>query len=317
VLIGRSDNITFRVHTPSQDYLLRLHPVTTEAFAAGRKHPDFITSELAWLTALADQAGLPVQRPQRTRQGALVAFVPAPQTTPLKSPVKGRFSRSVPATLLTWLPGKNLESSAVPDSSLQDLWHRAGGLLASLHQFALAWSPPPDFQRPEYGASYLLDVLQALQSGVAQGVVSSPDAFVFEEVASAVLYRLKEYPRRRTRWGLIHADTHTGNWIVHAGQMRLIDFSLCGWGYYLFDLGCCLPPLQPQQRQALLAGYQALRPLSQSDLLLIDMFALLARLGAYAFHIHDPAQHEWIHRRIPQVVQDECRPFLEGATIYL
>ena len=111
-------------------------------------------------------------------------------------------------------------------------------------------------------------------------------------------------------WGVIHNDLQGSNILTWQGDIRPIDFSLCGWGYYLADLGTTLPSLKSVVRSSFLAGYQAYRPLASDAWRLIDGFFLLSRLGAYVYMLSDPAHQGWLQNRIPRFVAHECCQFI-------
>lgn len=52
----------------------------------------------------------------------------------------------------------------------------------------------------------------------------------------------------RDSGGILHADLHIGNLIVSRDTIVPIDFSFCGYGYYLFDLSITLSSLKPHLR---------------------------------------------------------------------
>jgi len=63
-----------------------------------------------------------------------------------------------------------------------------------------------------------------------------------------------------------------------------------------------------------------IQPLRKSDNLtwkIEDADGLAGVLGYCAFQIDNPAQMEWLTRRIPRLAAGECRSYLSGQTIYL
>jgi Ser/Thr protein kinase RdoA (MazF antagonist) len=49
--------------------------------------------------------------------------------------------------------------------------------------------------------------------------------------------------------------------LLHEGQIRLIDFSFCAFGNFMFDLGICLSDMKPELHHACMKGYESLRAL--------------------------------------------------------
>jgi Ser/Thr protein kinase RdoA (MazF antagonist) len=59
---------------------------------------------------------------------------------------------------------------------------------------------------------------------------------VLEVVSAQLRQGFDLLGRAAPLWGLIHADLHRDNILLHHGEIGVIDFDDCGWGYYLFDL---------------------------------------------------------------------------------
>src|SRR6185312_7170448 len=104
--------------------------------------------------------------------------------------------------------------------------------------------------------------------------------------------------RRRTLpSGLIHQDLFPDNVLVDGGGalVAVLDFEQATWGMYVYDLAVAINAwcwtgsrIHKPAVDALLAAYEALRPLDHSERTrLVDE----ARLGALCHHAH--------HRRVP------------------
>jgi len=103
--------------------------------------------------------------------------------------------------------------------------------------------------------------------------------------------------------------------IPTAGDKVLpIDFSLCGFGYFHFDLSTSLGSLNPPLRQGLLESYRTQRTLPKQAIRLLEAFFLISRISAYGFALPNPDQHTWLQRRTPQVVETICQSFLSGES---
>lgn len=121
----------------------------------------------------------------------------------------------------------------------------------------------------------------------------------------------------RERLILIHADLWQGNLLASETAVHPIDFSLCGFGFPLFDLGTCLPSIPAHLRPALLEAYQQQAVLPSAYPRLIDAYFLLSRMGAYVYLLPNIAEREWLKERIPRFVAQECRLFLEEKPLLL
>lgn len=299
--LGHSDNLTFRVEEQGGAlYLLRLHAPVLASWRGIRQKPEAIAAELAWIEALA-AGGFTVQEPVRTRAGALVAAVDTGQ------------GESIPATLLTWLEGEHF-APALPQA--QALVYQYGQLVARLHNFSTEWQAPEGMVRPVYDYDHFKRILSHLLRGVDREVHFEAIYHKLRATNRKILEQISRLPDGPEHWGMVHADLHMGNFLVHDGQVIPIDFSFCGFGHYLFDLSVCLAGgLRADLRPAFLDGYRSTRGLSEQDLEVVGAYALAGRLSYYAYQIDNPAEREWLRRRLPEVVTNECRRYLEGETV--
>jgi Ser/Thr protein kinase RdoA (MazF antagonist) len=261
-VLRHEHNTTFRVDTATGRYVLRLNRIGHDERT--------IASEMAWLTALAEDTDLGVPVPVAARDGSLVvsesvAGVPGPRL----------------GVLLRWQEGRFVDRRLMPRHLAS-----VGDLLGQLQRHAQGWTPPRGFARPR------VDVLttaarRASAAGPAeqatQGVHPTPDD---EAAALALVARLLgdgdrrvlaeafRFTRRSTAAlakassarGLIHGDLHYENSLFHDGRALAIDFDDCGWGPYLYDLAVPLSELEGRSnyealRDALLDGYARHRAL--------------------------------------------------------
>lgn len=295
--LRHNDNLTFHVavRDTAKHYLLRIHTPLTESFSSIRQQPAALTSELLWLEALARDTSLTIQEPVRTPQGHLIASVSVPSG-----------ERTIYCTLLRWVDGEPLDPGA-PDAPLHV--ERLGYVVAALHAHARSWTPPLDFVRPSYDLAYFRKQMTAFDAGVSAGLITPHDYEALRETTASILALLATIAVDQSSWGLTHTDLHPGNYLLYPHDMRPIDFSLCGFGYLLFDLATVLASHKPALRQPFLNGYLEHRWLSADETRLLEAFCLLTRMGAYVFMLPNPAEQEWLRGRIPRFVAHECRRF--------
>ena len=299
-LLGQSENITFRIDEPSRKhFLLRLHRPRTHTLAGPRQQPAVIASELRWLDALAHDTAIPVPQPVANRAGEFVTLIPQAAGEPL------------PCTLLRWVAGSSFPiDGPVAEAAAASL----GRLLAALHRHASAWSIPPGFVRPSYDSAFVEQVARNLQPGVAAGVIEPADHDALQNALATASAAIAALPRTPETWGIIHNDLHPDNCLIAESEVCPIDFSLCGFGAYLFDLATSLGSLAVGLRRPLLAAYDAQRGLPEHAIHLIEAFFIISRLSSYGFALPDGEQHAWLRRRIPQVVETICLPFVRGES---
>jgi Ser/Thr protein kinase RdoA (MazF antagonist) len=300
-LLGQRENITFRVteHARGEAFLLRLHRPRRTTFAGLRQAPTAIAAELVWLEALTRETPLTVPQPIRNRAGALVTLLPVPDAPPL------------PCTLLRWVEGQPFDPQ-VPTATAQV--QQLGRLIATLHRHAQTWAIPADFVRPSYGAAFFAQVVARLEPGVATAIITPRDYAVIQQTMLTIGDLLAAMDRAPAHWGLIHNDLHPGNWLVWGKETRPIDFSLCGFGSFVFDLSTSMGSLPVPLRPALWESYGATEGLPANALRLLEACFIVSRLSAYTFMLPDPAQQAWLKGRIPEVVAGICQRFLRGES---
>ena len=301
--LGHSDNLTFRVETPDGIIsLLRLHRPVINYWEGIRQLPEVIASELAWLEALGLEGDFPVQRPLHTRDGQLVAKIEMNGTP-------------VACTLMTWETGEHFSPVSL-DAPIQV--ERFGELVARMNDFAGGWIPPAGFIRPQYNYDHFRRIFARLLRGVDPGMFPEEVYWLLRSTTQEILREIEAYSLAPEQWGMIHADLHVGNFLVHplTGQIIPIDFSFCGFGHYLFDVSVCLAGgLKPELRPSFLTGYQRIHPLNDSEMRVIDAYVLAGKFSYFAYQIDNPTERTWMLRRIPEVAMKECRAFLQGGSI--
>ena len=289
---------TFRVDiaAPRGRYVLRVHDPDNADAAEAR-------SELLWLAALRRDTDLGVPEPVATPDGALVvsakaAGVPAPRH----------------CVMLRWLDGRFLS----PSTSLHTV-HQVGQFMARLHLHAERFAPPPGFTRERLEPD---DALSEWTPAILTEGTLPTDAVA---IVVAAAQRLRDETRAFTAspatFGLIHADLHPANLLVHHGAVRAIDFGDCTFGYFAFDLAVWLVALaqsdwpdQEGKQAAFFAGYRSARSLPPEQAAQIGgcmAWRRLQDLGWPATMADDPKHRAWMSASLPKLVQ-ALRRYADG-----
>jgi Ser/Thr protein kinase RdoA (MazF antagonist) len=270
-LVQHGENTSFRVEAPAATsggvpeeyhatrYLLRVH-------RPGYQTTDTIKSELTWLAALRDDANLPVPQP-----------IPAPDGSFLVTVAIEGVPGARVCSLLRWMKGRKTRTVVRPDHFAQ-----LGRLMASLHEHASHWTPPPAFARRHWDWDGLFgdNAGFRLSGEEVWSLLPSHYADLFEPVAARIRNLMKVWGKSPDRFGLIHADLllgGDGNVLFSGGEARAIDFDDCGYGYWVYDLATALSHWQMDQRgpafkDALLSGYATVRPFPERQLAQLDLF---------------------------------------------
>ncbi len=266
-------------------YLLRLHAMSDS---------EAIGSELTWLLALNEAAGLPVPAPVSTTDGKLMVKVVTPGIP------NGRV-----VSLMRWLDGRRLHHGLRP-IHLTAL----GRVVAQMHNFSASWQPPSGFSRPHWDwEAQLGGSMFAVSLG--ELVESMPVKFQqpFQIVSSQAKQAMATLGTGPDAYGLIHSDLYPENVLFKAGKAYPIDFEDCGFGYWMWDIAVALNQWAwggewERMRDAFRFGYDQYRSLpeaqwAQLNLFVATQFATMV-LWASAFLKHDPLR------------VDEYTPWREG-----
>lgn len=300
--LGQSQNTTFRVEIPTGDkFLLRLH-VGIEAVGDGShdlwREPPVIQSELLWVNAIAHDTELTVPVPMQNRLGEWVT-----------SFASAEFGSSISCSLLRWVEGEHLDGEPTAQQVRQ-----LGTLMAQLHQHSSCWSLPSGFSRPTHGVEQLKSATSQLGVLVQSGTISIDDYQVFQKSAAQVQEFMLGLQHAHNTWGLIHADLHQGNYVLYGEEVRPIDFSRCGFGFYLYDIGQSVRDLDASLRLHFFDGYTRVRALPADYQSIVEAFFVGATVENFAFLSANPQEHEWLSRAIPHVVRNHLHPYLHGET---
>ena len=300
--IRHSDNVTYKVTTRSaESFLLRMHvPITT---AMGTHGADYgmVHSEVTWLLALAEETDLVLPKPRRNRSGELVTRILSKDGT------------SINSTLLGWIEGepyhRELES--------EDTAHQIGRLLATMHNQSSQWKMPEGFIRPRRDVKYFENMLNGLKPAVSDGRIRKSDYLELSKSVSMLIDLMGGLDESQPNNGIMHADAHKGNMLIHDGEIRLIDFSFCAIGNYLFDLGVCFSDMKKELHEFCLEGYQSCRPLPENYQRLIEGFFVGSIVGTFSFWVANPNAQEILVRKVPQVTQDFAKKFNQNEHFIL
>jgi Ser/Thr protein kinase RdoA (MazF antagonist) len=260
-------------------YLLRIHAMDDQ---------NATRSELIWLTALDQEAGLAVPAPVPTIDGHLLTRITTPGIP---------HGRVVP--LMCWLDGRVMNQGLRP-KHIQAL----GNVMARLHGFASSWQPPAGFTRPSWDWDALLGG-STFECPLDDLVDSMPLPFqVISQKAKQVMESLNQ---GADAYGLIHSDMYLENVLFKDGKAYPIDFEDCGYGYWIWDIAIALCKWAwnddwERMRDAFREGYTRVRCLPEAQWAQLDLFAAtqfaLMVLWETAFLKHDPLRKaEYEHWR--------------------
>lgn len=275
--LGTSDSSAYRVLSGEATYLFKLHSAHSPLSE--------VRSELQWLLALDEETILRVQRPVASLSGELATV-----------------HNGVVISLQHWVSGEHIET--LTEGHLNKL----AGLLLTLHRHAKQWQPPEDFTRPAYSTDQVSHLVQDL---ALSSLVTEQQQELFITASERIRNIVEKHPVSRDTWGLIHSDMHDGNYVMDGDQLHAIDFSCCGFGYYLFDVAEPLLHMMPEQRHRFVQEYAKQRGIPV-DAELMEAFFLWQVFRNFAFLAKNPEEHDGLRQSIPRVGERFVAPFLAG-----
>ncbi|MCY7372132.1 MAG: phosphotransferase [Spirochaetaceae bacterium] len=266
-LLNVSENATYAVDDPATGdrTVLRVH-------RHGYHDGPEIESELAWLDALREEAGVRTPRVLPTGDGRRVLAMPENGSRDPRYVVH-----------FEWLAGTEPTPS---DEKLPQSFELLGAITARMHRHVQSWHRPPGFRRFAWdydGAFGDRARWGRWQDGVAVG---DAEREVLRRLDATLRKRLARFGCGPYRYGLVHADMRLANLLVDGdrpGDVAVIDFDDSGWSWFLYDFGSAVSffehdPRVPELTDSWLRGYRTVRPLRTEDEAEIPTFVMMRRL---------------------------------------
>lgn len=266
-LLNVSENATYAVDDPRTGTrtVLRVH---RHGYHDGAE----IESELAWLDALREEAGVRTPRVLPAPDGRRVLAMPEEGSADPRHVVQ-----------FEWLSG----SEPTPgDERLPQSFELLGAITARMHRHVQSWRRPAGFRRFawDYEGSFGSKARWGRwQDGIAVG---DAEREVLGRLDATLRDRLARFGCGPDRYGLVHADLRLANLLVDGdrpGDVAVIDFDDAGWSWLLYDFGSAVSffehdPRVPELTEAWVRGYREVRPLDPEDEAEIPTFVMMRRL---------------------------------------
>lgn len=264
--IGLSDTVTYKIEGVSAGtYLLRIH--------SDRMSKEEIQSELVFLETLSrqDNLNVPVGVPSCDRCYVLDVDTDEGYKRPY-------------VTLMHWVQGEHLKEAATDHQAFQ-----MGLLMGRLHQAAIQFDPPAGFVRPVWG----VDSFNAKMSGLERyysRFLSSEGWDLYQMAAEKIRSDLSAMKPTKENYGMIHGDLHSGNIVFSDELPAPIDFGMCGYGYFLYDMAGALLELNPGLRNAFIQGYESVRDVDSGNVRHLECFFVMFMIENYCHHASNPRE---------------------------
>ncbi len=276
-LLSISENTVFKVTARSGTvWVLRVH-------RPGYHTQEELSSEQRWTAALKE-AGVSVPVPRLTSDGQGYVRVQVPGTDEYRY-----------VSLVTWVDGETVQNAietTADEATFAFRFEQLGRLAARIHQAAIDWPIPADFQRHALDAEGLMGSQPFWGPFWGLPQLSQTERELILKARTALHRILSDYGTKHGTYSLIHADLHPGNILIHGDQLHVIDFDDAGFGWHQYELAVALfrhqqHPHYDAIHTALIRGYRSARDLDDAAVRLIPTFMLIRALALLG----------WIHER--------------------
>lgn len=267
-LASISENVVFRIDTAhGQSYALRIHRPGYHTF------PELM-AELQWTEALSE-AGIEVPSPVMTRNGKGYATVRVPDSNETRY-----------VGVIEWLEGVTLDNLLKQENNEElrtGYFKQLGRLIARMHNQVADWQMPDGFQRIAWDAEGFMGDRSPWGTFWALPEFTDAQRTLIQDARTTIHQWLLDYGTAPEHYGLIHADIHPENVMVHQGKVSVIDFDDAGFGWHIYDLAIAIcHDLESDYfediRDALFEGYRCERSLDPSSEELLPMFHVIREL---------------------------------------
>lgn len=293
-LVSRSENVVFRVDaTDGQTYALRVHRPGYHTLAE-------LESEPLWTAAL-NEAGIGAPIAKRTRAGGHYAAVEVPGTREIRH-----------VGLVPWFEGVPLDQMidhATSDADREAHVERLGHLMARVHDQAVSWQPPRDFQRHSLDADGFMGETPFWGRFWEIAALGAKQRAMLVEARDWIHAQLTGYGKDRGTYSMIHADLRSTNVLLEGDHVHVIDFDDAGFGWHQYDMAVVLfdfvtRPNYGPMRDALIAGYRSQRAISEEDLALLPLFLVVRMLASLGW-LNDRPEVD-LYKFLPALTEMAC-----------
>ncbi|CAH0347176.1 phosphotransferase [Bacillus sp. CECT 9360] len=108
----------------------------------------------------------------------------------------------------------------------QELASKWGAAMGKMNKITKTYQHPAGISRPHWDEEELFEI-EKIKPDIDAKVMAYRD-----QVVSAI----SNLPKTTDNYGLIHSDLHSGNFLVHEGELNLFDFDDCAYHWFASDI---------------------------------------------------------------------------------
>ncbi|BCJ96123.1 aminoglycoside phosphotransferase [Anaerocolumna cellulosilytica] len=283
--LQQSENITFCIEKKSSEekYLVRIHKSIDEGDEY-QNNISMINSELLLLEKLNACELFTVQAPVKNRYNSFVTRV-----------FNESLGKDLNVTVLRWIDGDTID---INNEKYNGLALKLGEEMAKLHKYSNQCETSEEFIRIEHDLETSKTNLLKLDKLVDINILSKMKFDEIYKCAINIIEFIKKNLSKNENWGLIHGDLNECNYIVNGNEIFLIDFSRCGFGYYLYDIALTLMHLSNENRRLFIKGYKNISLLPNDYEKMIESFFVLSVIDNMLFLSSNPEEYDYIKNMV-------------------
>lgn len=268
---GGSNDI-YHIFSKANSYVVKLYN-KRECWPYSKNHYLFENKLQEFLV----KQNVKVPLPLYNIQGHLISIINAPEYEKFYA-------------LFNYLSGEAVEYNNINDATS----YKVGKYLAKFHQISQNFTIDFPHQRILDINFLLLEPYKRIKKFIIDYGFSSQFSAHIDKLYRELLTDLDSIHLHELSFGIIHGDTHPGNFFINNNDITMIDFELSGSGYLIYDLATFRwkykVELQQSESVEFIRGYIEENPTMIAQLPLIDLFVRLRHffiLGSTIITYHD------------------------------
>ncbi len=178
------------------------------------------------------------------------------------------------------------------------MYETLGEIAAKIHSNSSKWTPPAYYKRIEWDYDATFKNGWNNYYGVHYKQLTEwlrpSEIEILDECAELIKERVEIYGKSKDKYGMIHSDLRMSNLLQDGEEITVLDFDDCGLGWYMYDVACICGLMEHRPDlelvfDAIMKGYESIRPVGEEDRSEIGTFVMMRRIGllqAIVYHLN-------------------------------
>lgn len=258
-LLKYSENLTFLIDSGNEKKIFRVNRPDYHTFAE-------LNSEVVWMDMIRKNTNLIVPEVFAGTNKNLIQNIVSEKT-----------GMTYYCSLFSFMSGAIVKN--IRGKELLRKMFEIGKITAKLHIFSI--KNINNLDRFEWNYESLFGENARWGDWRKYKGLTEDNILLIENVLEIIKIRLENFGKSIEKYGIIHSDLHLSNIITKGDALKVIDFDDCGYGWYMYDLGCTLVDYNDGLKELISAwirGYEKIRKLSYHEKKEIPTFILMRRI---------------------------------------